>query len=187
MQLACYFLTCCQAFRLLGFPTILNFQNQEEICLGRYIKREQIDIARAPKPTYHIRDYYCLGISVAKCEYCGAEIELPFKCNYCGKYFCEAHRLLENHNCSNAPARTPLGSFQTKQLISDIAKKKKIETMPSCTVLEGETKTYDNIHGHHFNVPIKVYSDEKYRDKLNKARTLSEVEHILRDYRRHEQ
>jgi hypothetical protein len=122
---------------------------------------------------------------VAKCEYCGAEIELPFKCNYCGKYFCEAHRLLENHNCSDAPPRTPLGSFQTKQLIADIAKKKEIEAMTASDWKKTETKTYDNVHGHHFNVPIEVYSEEKYRDKLNKARTLNEVENIIRDYRKH--
>jgi len=121
-----------------------------------------------------------------KCEHCGAEVEFPFKCNYCGKYFCEAHRLPENHNCSNAPPRTPLGSFQTKQLMADIAKKKEIEAMPvSYWVRGGETKTYDNIHGHHFNVPIEVYSDEKYRDKLNEARTLDEVERIIHDYYRH--
>jgi hypothetical protein len=70
-------------------------------------------------------------------------------------------------------------------LIADIAKKKEIETMPSCTVLGGETKTYDNIHGHHINVPIKIYLDEEYRDKLNKARTLDEVEHIIHYYREH--
>ena len=138
-----------------------------------------------PKSTYHLKDYYCLGMSVAKCEYCGAEIELPFKCNYCGKYFCEAHRLLENHNCSDAPARTPLGSFRTKQLIADIAKKKEIEAMPSYSVRGGETRTYDNVHGHHFNVPTEVYSDEKYRDKLNRATTLNEVDKILHDYRKH--
>jgi hypothetical protein len=120
-----------------------------------------------------------------KCENCGTEVKFPFKCNYCGKYFCEAHRLLENHNCSKAPPRTPLGSFQTKQLIAEIAKKKEIETMPSYWVRGRETKTYDNIHGHHFNVPIEVYSDEKYRDKLNEARTLDEVERIIHDYYRH--
>ncbi|MGQ9642100.1 MAG: hypothetical protein ACUVUF_08310 [Candidatus Bathycorpusculaceae bacterium] len=48
-----------------------------------------------------------------------------------------------------------------------------------------ETITYDNIYSHHFNVPIEVYLDEKYKEKLDKARTLHEVERILHDYRKH--
>jgi hypothetical protein len=122
---------------------------------------------------------------VAKCEYCGVEIELPFKCNYCEKYFCEAHRLLENHNCSNAPPRTPLGSFQTRQLIADIAKKKETKTIQVSHWKRTETKTYGNVHGHHFDVPAEIYSEEKYSDKLNNARTLNEVENVIRDYRKH--
>jgi hypothetical protein len=48
-----------------------------------------------------------------------------------------------------------------------------------------ETKTYGNIYGYHFNVPIEVYSDEKYREKLDKARTLNEVESLIRNYYKH--
>ena len=46
---------------------------------------------------------------MGKCEFCGKEELLPFRCPYCGKYFCIEHRLPENHNCPEAPARTPLG------------------------------------------------------------------------------
>ena len=35
-----------------------------------------------------------------KCSCCKEIIDgLPFKCKYCGKYFCSKHRLPENHNC----------------------------------------------------------------------------------------
>ncbi len=34
-----------------------------------------------------------------KCEQCGAENYMPFKCPYCGQYFCVEHRLPENHGC----------------------------------------------------------------------------------------
>ncbi|MBL7169513.1 MAG: hypothetical protein ISS48_00665 [Candidatus Aenigmarchaeota archaeon] len=35
------------------------------------------------------------------CAYCGKELEeLPFKCRYCGEYFCVDHQLPENHACS---------------------------------------------------------------------------------------
>ncbi|MGB9672041.1 MAG: AN1-type zinc finger domain-containing protein [Candidatus Norongarragalinales archaeon] len=119
-----------------------------------------------------------------KCEQCGKEVDLPFQCNFCGHYFCIEHRIPESHNCPNQPARTPIGSYQTKQMLAYTAKKKELETI-SVKSWKTETKTYDNIFGHHFNVPIEVYSDEKYREKLNKARTLNEVERIIRDYYKH--
>ncbi|RLI34984.1 hypothetical protein DRO55_05795, partial [Candidatus Bathyarchaeota archaeon] len=34
-----------------------------------------------------------------RCQYCGAEVSLPFKCPFCGGYFFTWHRLPENHNC----------------------------------------------------------------------------------------
>ena len=34
------------------------------------------------------------------CHYCGVAKEgLPFRCNYCGEFFCGEHRLPENHAC----------------------------------------------------------------------------------------
>jgi hypothetical protein len=35
------------------------------------------------------------------CAYCGKELKgLPYKCRYCGEYFCVDHQLPENHACS---------------------------------------------------------------------------------------
>jgi len=120
-----------------------------------------------------------------KCERCQKEVELPFKCNFCGHYFCLEHRLPENHNCPNAPPRTPLGSYQTKQMLAESARKREMEVTNVSEYKKTETQTYGNIFGHRFNVPVEVYSDEKYRERLDKARTLSEVERILQDYRKH--
>ncbi|RLF60354.1 MAG: hypothetical protein DRN25_02905 [Thermoplasmata archaeon] len=36
---------------------------------------------------------------MVKCSYCGKEAALPFKCKFCGEYFCADHRLPENHEC----------------------------------------------------------------------------------------
>ena len=36
---------------------------------------------------------------MAKCDICGKEEPLPFKCRYCGGTFCADHRLPEKHNC----------------------------------------------------------------------------------------
>ena len=56
-----------------------------------------------------------------KCERCGVEVDLPFKCNYCEHYFCPDHRLPENHECSETwrmkairSARTTMGPGQMK-------------------------------------------------------------------------
>ena len=36
---------------------------------------------------------------MARCDVCGKEVTLPFRCKYCGGTFCAEHRLPENHNC----------------------------------------------------------------------------------------
>lgn len=40
----------------------------------------------------------CVEFSL-RCEFCGTEETLPFRCNYCKKFHCAEHRLPENHNC----------------------------------------------------------------------------------------
>ncbi|MEM3627838.1 MAG: AN1-type zinc finger domain-containing protein [Candidatus Bathyarchaeia archaeon] len=43
------------------------------------------------------------------CEKCQKEVFLPFRCPYCGGYFCSEHRLPENHECKQMEkARTPV-------------------------------------------------------------------------------
>jgi Zn-dependent protease len=37
---------------------------------------------------------------MVKCDRCGREVEMPFRCNYCGGYFCSDHRLPEFHECT---------------------------------------------------------------------------------------
>jgi Zn-dependent protease len=45
---------------------------------------------------------------MVECQKCGIEVFLPFKCPYCGGYFCSEHRLPENHECPEAwRARAP--------------------------------------------------------------------------------
>lgn len=45
---------------------------------------------------------------MAKCEYCGVDVDLPFICKYCGMAYCVDHRLPERHNCPNLfQARPP--------------------------------------------------------------------------------
>ncbi|MEM1565224.1 MAG: AN1-type zinc finger domain-containing protein [Candidatus Bathyarchaeia archaeon] len=43
-----------------------------------------------------------------ECQKCGKETFLPFRCPYCGGYFCTEHRLPENHDCPRLElARAP--------------------------------------------------------------------------------
>jgi len=51
-----------------------------------------------------------------KCQKCQKEVFLPFRCQYCGDYFCSEHRLPENHECPQIEqARTP--KEQTQPII----------------------------------------------------------------------
>ncbi len=39
-------------------------------------------------------------LSMVKCDLCGDEVYLPFRCSYCGGYYCSKHRLPEFHDCT---------------------------------------------------------------------------------------
>lgn len=36
---------------------------------------------------------------MVKCDICGKDVTLPYRCKYCGGTFCDEHRLPENHDC----------------------------------------------------------------------------------------
>jgi uncharacterized protein YkwD len=44
-----------------------------------------------------------------RCDLCGKNVSLPFHCQYCGKNFCDEHRLPPNHDCAGLAAwkKTP--------------------------------------------------------------------------------
>lgn len=51
-----------------------------------------------------------------KCQKCEKEVFLPFRCVYCGGYFCSEHRLPENHDCPRMElARAP--KKETKPIV----------------------------------------------------------------------
>lgn len=45
----------------------------------------------------------CKRVIILKCQLCGKEVDLPFRCSHCNGYFCMEHRLPENHQCPNRP------------------------------------------------------------------------------------
>ncbi len=44
---------------------------------------------------------------MAKCQLCGQELTIPFRCAYCGLEFCAIHRLPESHGCQMAALARP--------------------------------------------------------------------------------
>lgn len=74
-----------------------------------------------------------------KCEKCGKEVLFPFTCTYCGKDYCDEHRLPESHECSNMPRESP-------PYISSIApedKTPRVELCPKCHFAQSDMITYD--------------------------------------------
>lgn len=51
---------------------------------------------------------------MVQCDHCDKEEYMPFRCKYCGGYFCSEHRLPEMHNCDGSyqQSRSTTGSSQ---------------------------------------------------------------------------
>lgn len=62
-----------------------------------------------------------------KCEQCDKETFFPFRCNYCGKDYCEEHRLPESHDCIGLPKEHGWYSRQKKDVdLSEPQKEKRL-------------------------------------------------------------
>ncbi|MCX8171143.1 MAG: hypothetical protein N3E47_04115 [Candidatus Bathyarchaeota archaeon] len=49
-----------------------------------------------------------------KCQYCGLNAGLPFRCPFCGGYFCADHRLPEFHACQGIKRGAPASDYFVK-------------------------------------------------------------------------
>ena len=65
-----------------------------------------------------------------KCQLCKEEVFLPYKCSYCGQYFCDDHRLPEQHQCPGLPKRGWGTSVRVSTKTHD---KKKIRPLPTAS------------------------------------------------------
>jgi hypothetical protein len=62
-----------------------------------------------------------------KCQQCDKETFFPFRCNYCGKDYCEEHRLPESHDCVSLPKKQGWYSRQRKDAdLSELQKEKRL-------------------------------------------------------------
>lgn len=56
---------------------------------------------------------------MVQCDRCGRDVDLPFRCNYCGGYFCSDHRLPEFHGCTGvyrSRSRVSVGRASTERV-----------------------------------------------------------------------
>jgi Zn-dependent protease len=51
---------------------------------------------------------------MVNCDHCGQDEYMPFRCRYCGGYYCSEHRLPEMHNCTGSyqHRRSTMGNTQ---------------------------------------------------------------------------
>jgi Zn-dependent protease len=64
-----------------------------------------------------------------KCQYCGTNVDLPFKCQFCGGYYCVDHRLPENHECPEIWQTKARGAPPTETHLPQYVEKKPGETI----------------------------------------------------------
>lgn len=106
------------------------------------------------------------------CEFpgCNKKEALPFKCKYCGKSFCTAHRLPENHNCD----KLHLGESPIK--IASVKEKPKIakeeEDIPFVTYdfTDEESDFYYSVNEN--GEPIRVKQPKR---KLSRRYSISQM------------
>jgi Zn-dependent protease len=92
-----------------------------------------------------------------QCHYCELEKEgLPFRCNYCGEYFCSDHRLPENHACPRVGGPKQPGYSKVPTIQERYAKSR----------------------GHFVNIPGISSSNSRFRLRYPGLFSKSEKRHI---------
>lgn len=65
------------------------------------------------------------------CAACGKDLKgLPFKCRYCGEYFCVEHQLPENHACQGLDEWK---SGKLKKFKKDVSQPKRVRSISDIT------------------------------------------------------
>jgi hypothetical protein len=77
---------------------------------------------------------------MSKCKKCGKEVVLPFTCTYCGKAFCDEHRLPESHECNKLPEDAKFW-YRHKKLVN--TNTLQLGVCPNCGSQSSEITGYD--------------------------------------------
>jgi hypothetical protein len=101
--------------------TVVQRGNEVSIVLPDYEPREKcLEIVKkilqkiAPKSTIEIAT---MGYASSHCNYCLQPTPLPYHCSRCEGWYCQDHRLPEEHNC-------PEGKRKTERIIKRIKPRK---------------------------------------------------------------
>lgn len=96
---------------------------------------------------------------MGSCEFCGKDVELPFRCNFCAGHFCINHRLPESHDCRGEPSRTPLGFYESKRTIGNAN-----QTKPKSIVMQS--------NGDFHFIKKKSISNKSHRKKSDPTKLI---------------
>jgi len=90
--------------------TVIQRGNEVSIVLRNYEPREKcLEIVKkillriAPKFTIEVAT---VGYASSHCNYCLKPTPLPYQCSRCEEWYCQDHRLPEEHNCPEGKGKT---------------------------------------------------------------------------------
>jgi len=115
--------------------TIVQRGNEILIVLPDYQPREEcLEVARKilskVAPKYEIQ-VVKMGYASSHCNYCLKPTPLPYRCYRCEGWYCESHRLPEEHNCPGGEGRVE-GVVHSIKLKKEEKKKEIVVTEVPC-------------------------------------------------------
>ena len=120
------------------------------------------------------------------CPKCGASYNLYEEITYCWKCGYQLKKPNKDIISELKPANV---EAERKKRVEMLQQEETEIDKPQTTKSpfgDGATAiTRENRYHHHFTVPAEIYAHEEYHERLNNAKTLDEVEHIIDDYKHH--
>lgn len=115
-----------------------------------------------------------------KCALCNEEVFFPHRCSYCGQYFCDDHRLPEQHMCPGLPKRSWASWKNIQMRPRTRAPSRKIDSKKFQKVSSLKTRSIKGkiilllvIIGIASVIYVQykpsIYDSQKYTEKLGKA------------------
>lgn len=98
--------------------TVIRRGDEVLVLLPDYQPREKCQEAAkkifsrlAPESEVRVAE---MGRASSHCNYCLEPAPLPYRCHRCGGWYCEGHRLPEQHNCPGGEGRAETAAEPTR-------------------------------------------------------------------------